>query len=840
MKKTNFKGLEISEMDFLRKKGKCNGLIKDSCGTRDCNLEVYKLGEDIIYSGGLCPKGNTNFNSKKAPNYVLIYQNILNEHLKKFITGGSGDRVLIPRSLTFLNEKGVFYCSLYYNLGFKVWVSPESNEEISELGKNFSHSEFCYPLILAHGHAAFLKEKMTEGDKLLLVDVIGEGNNKYKFCPYVASSGNVIAGNLDLDLKNVLMPIIYFDDKDYPIYKAVLKDLERVYGKGKFSKKQVFDAVKLAESDQKSFLDEVFFRGEEILNGLEENGGKAFVAIGRGYTIFDSKASSSVHELFVSNGLHFIPSYFFGENNYDADSMVENMYWSQGRKIIEKTFFSFKNKNLFPVRLTNFNCGPDSILHFHEEKIANDFDKPWLVLETDGHNSNAQFGTRILAHSRVVNLKNYDERKINFLEKRNEEFFGRLIGLPYMGDGSDILAAALRVAGLKAEVMPTRTPESIEIAKKIISTNTCRPFSYQIGDHIFWVESLKKKGIDPNKEAAVFLPTTKGPCRFGQYSVVLKRLLDERGFEKVPVINPNSGKDYSDLNISKFRISLITRTFFKGNFANELLKSCLFRSRPYEIKKGESDEIYENAHKQLVRIVESNASLGKISRFLKEKLSEFKNIKKSEVERFPLVLMNGEIFIRSHELSNEDSIKLLEKHKLEIVLEPVFSWIDYVNKNMIKKSFETKNFPQLTASLLKRAYIKHIQKVLFKPFKDYLKGREIHDPFHLIEAIEKNLIYNSAIEGESCISIGGAYAFIKDELPIDGIYHVGPLGCMHETIATSRIHSLINKERNSGKELIPFMDAVFGESQIANLDSQIGIFAENCWLKKRLQDKVYK
>ena len=82
--------------------------------------------------------------------------------------------------------------------------------------------------------------------------------------------------------------------------------------------------------------------------------------------------------------------------------------------------------------------------------------------------------------------------------------------------------------------------------------------------------------------------------------------------------------------------------------------------------------------------------------------------------------------------------------------------------------------------------------------------------------------------------------FVKNKIAIDGIYHVGPMGCMQETIAASRIQSLIQEQRKkSGNKMkvIPFMDAVFAESEISNLDSQIGIFAENCRLRKEMRDK---
>ncbi|MEM0465627.1 MAG: acyl-CoA dehydratase activase-related protein [Candidatus Pacearchaeota archaeon] len=846
-KESSFKGLEVSEMTFERKKSKCSEIIKDSCGARDCNLEIYKLGNDTIFTGGLCPKGNTELTFKKTPDYIKIYLNILESHLNKITHAlddscDYGPRILIPRAMSFLNERGIFYASIYHNLGFDVRISPESNEEISDLGKMYSHSEFCYPVILAHGHAAYLKQKLRKEDKLLLLDVISVSDKKYKYCPYVASAGHIISANIRANKEQVLIPVIYFDDKNFPIHKSIYDDLNRVFP-GKFSIKQVINAVKNAEKDHEEFLKEVYKKGSEIIEELNKNGEKIYVGIARGYTMFDLKASSEVNKLFVNNGLYFIPSYMIDVNDRDIDKIVQNMYWYQGRKMLERMWYSLEKKNMFPVRLTNFNCGPDSIVYYHEEKLANDFNKPWLVLETDGHNSNAQFSTRILAHDRVVNkyLENPREGNLKILFKRDNDFKDKIIGLPYMSDSSDILAAAFISAGFNAVVMPTRTKESIEISKKIVKTNTCHPFSFQVGDHLAWLDSMKKKGI-PQEKIAVFIPTAKGPCRFGQYSAILRNLYDERGYDKVTIINPSSTSDYTDINISSKKALLITKIAYQGVLANELLKNCLLRIRPYEINKGESDKLYDKAHNEIIELIKTKPSISKIKKFLIDKRKEFELISRNDKERFPLVLVNGEIFVRAHEKANLDSIRLLEEHGLEVILEPIFSWMNYVNKNVIKKSKKNKNFKQLGKSLIKKIYMEYVEKKFTKPFKELLKGREFHDSFELIERIEKDLIFDSNIEGEGCLNIAGTYAFIKGELPIDGIYHVSPMGCMQETIATSRIQALIQEKRENSKGeivAIPFMDAVFAESCIPNLESQIVIFAENCKLRKERRENYH-
>jgi predicted nucleotide-binding protein (sugar kinase/HSP70/actin superfamily) len=717
-----------------------------------------------------------------------------------------------------------------------------SDEEISELGKNHSHSECCYPNILAHGHAAFLAGHMRKGlDKLLLVNAITSGEEKYPFCPYVQSAGHVILGNLrglDVSKEDSLLPIFRFYSEHYPIDKEVHKDLKRVFGR-RFSRKQVKQAVEEAEKEQQDFIKGIHEKGEKILGSLKKKGKKVFVGVGRGYTLFDDKASSSVHELFSSNGLHFIPAYMINEDEHDVDFYVDNMFWFQGRSMISQTLRTLDDNNLFPVRLTNFNCGPDSVNYYHEQDLANAADKPNLILETDGHNSNAQFGTRIKAHDRVTE-KYFERGESHFPAKRvrgKQSFFDRIIGVPYMSDTVDILAATFKASGLNAKVMPTRTPESIEIAKKILSTNSCRPLSFVVGDQIAWLESLKDSGEDPNAMAATFLPRARGPCRFGQYSVLLRRFFDERGYEGVPIMSPDSTKDYTDVELPSNHIRSMTMLLFRGMLANELLKNDLFRIRPYERDKGETDFVYDVAHKELTMLIKRKASLGSIKRFLQRKAEDFEGIDYDREKRFPRVLMGGEIFVRGHEECNENSIRRLEANGLEVILVPNLNWIDYVNSLVTRRSWETKDFVQLGKSVLKRAYMDHVQRKLSKPFKKQLQGREIHDPMHVIKAVEKEHVFDSAVQGEAAICVGEAYSFINGDSDIDGIYHVGPLGCMQETAATSRIQPLIQEKRmnSKGKErIIPFMEAVFGESESPNLDSEIAIFAENCRLRRHL------
>ena len=851
---TNFRGFGVADSTFEKKVENCSACVEDSCSTRDCLLQIYTIGDEKILSGGSCPKGYSSQKTKATPNYVRSYNKILEDHLSGVTTPlqdlkeSDRGRVLIPRTLTFLNEKGVFYSALYDALGFQVSVSPESNDEISDLGKSHAHSESCYPVILAHGHSAFLKPYLREGlDKMLLINAIGskEGEKKSKFCPYVASSGFVTKGSLNLEDEDVLLPIIRFNDSNYPIEDAVKFDLDRVFP-GRFSKRKIVNALEEATQRQGEFLDNIYSKGKKIVEKLSEKGEKIYIGIGRGYTLLDPKASSKVHELFSENGLHFIPSFFLHPSSESIDDVADNMFWYQGKNMIRYNLMVAQNPNLFPVRETNFNCGTDSLILIHEEDIMKKADKPHLVLETDGHNSNAQFGTRIRANNEVVSRHKQEEVSRELLSFKHNMLNGlkkRIIGVPYMGDDADILSASIRAIGFNSEVMPSRTPKSLEYARKYVSTNTCRPFSFQVGDHLAWLDSLRERGIDPNKKAATFMAKAEGPCRFGQYSVMLRKYFDDSGFDEVPIFDPSAEGDYLDLRLSKKDLKNVTSLSFKGCFANDVLQNAQFRTRPYELNKGETDRVYTESHNDLVSLIENNSSLKQLRDFMYEQVPLFENIPKNNDDRYPLVQINGEIFVRCHEQANQDSIRLLEENDLEVTLIPISDWINYVNQKTTNVAWDTKNFVGLGKSLLKGLYIKNVSRKLFKPFSEYLKGREFHNPYRVVSTLERDLVFSSAIEGESLVNIGESYAFINGDLDVDGIYHVGPFGCMHETVTTSRIRSLIERKKRElvdsdtkpSTKLIPYIDAVFGESELPNLKAQIALFAENCRLKRDLK-----
>jgi predicted nucleotide-binding protein (sugar kinase/HSP70/actin superfamily) len=70
---------------------------------------------------------------------------------------------------------------------------------------------------------------------------------------------------------------------------------------------------------------------------------------------------------------------------------------------------------------------------------------------------------------------------------------------------------------------------------------------------------------------------------------------------------------------------------------------------------------------------------------------------------------------------------------------------------------------------------------------------------------------------------------------ISGIFHVGPFTCMQEGVATAKIEAMSKELRKRKPDLVfPIIHAFFGDSASSNLDSEIAVFAEQCYQKREM------
>ncbi|MBI2091925.1 MAG: hypothetical protein HYT75_02885 [Deltaproteobacteria bacterium] len=372
--------------------------------------------------------------------------------------------------------------------------------------------------------------------------------------------------------------------------------------------------------------------------------------------------------------------------------------------------------------------------------------------------------------------------------------------------GARVLAAAFRAGGVKARVVPPSDAFSNSLGGKCTSGDECYPTKITLGDFL----AILDRGDVKREEAAFFMATADGPCRFGQYAGFMRKTLDELGYNDVPIFSLTSRTAYHDLGDG------FERNAWRGIVAADILRKFLHMTRPYEINHGDTDKVFEESVEEVCRVVDGGSHLAEV---LKTARNRFNAIPARNKGSFPLIAVVGEIFCRLNTFSNQDLIRKIEQHGAECWLTGVSEWILYTNADEIRRLKEKGLFlsKKMLKAAAKRYILKKDEHKLLAPFINDLKGREECPVNNLLKLSLPYLPWYGSL-GEMTLSAAGAiYAHKKD---CAGVVDISSFACMNEIVAES-VFQKISKDLGNFPIKVFYFD---GTSQ--NLDCDIEIFLE--------------
>jgi len=403
---TAFRGWAVMDMPFNKEEKYCRDVFGSrSCGLRNCLLHLFHIGDETIISNGFCPRGNSEATGKPRPNYVDIYHVVYEKHFKKYGSllneaPNNGHTIGIRRSTSTLGPKGIWSAALLSALGLHPVVTPKSNHEIARIGIDHSQTSFCIARKLATGHAKTLADHPHVRFLYNPAFIEEAGNPSLKYCVYTESEPYLLNGELPLDTDRQIVPVLEFGEPE-ALIESFTKELGRIGFR--VGRRRIKEALARAEAAEGEFLRELYGLGDKF---LAKTAGKiAFVGVGRDYVVLDPEASSNSGAMFSAlRGLYYIPQIFLQHRyrHLSIDDMAINEYWLESVDILKAHRFIAASNNLFPVRMMNFGCGPDSMKLFQEESFQERAGKPMLTLLTDAQTNNAPFVTRTEAFERVV------------------------------------------------------------------------------------------------------------------------------------------------------------------------------------------------------------------------------------------------------------------------------------------------------------------------------------------------------------------------------------------------------------------------------------------------------
>ena len=395
---------------------------------------------------------------------------------------------------------------------------------------------------------------------------------------------------------------------------------------------------------------------------------------------------------------------------------------------------------------------------------------------------------------------------------------GKRVYVPAMAEGSvEAFCAVMRAMGIEASPTPPSDARTLELGGKHTSGDECYPAKVTVGD---FVKITERPDFDP-KRTIFFMATGDGPCRFGQYAVFLRKLLDELGHRETGIFSPKTEHGYQE--IGEFGTAFV-RGSWRALVSADLLKKKLLMIRPYEFDSGAADRAFSDSIDDLCRTIEGSCSdydcqMKAIIASLERARLRFECVALDDAQQRPLIGVVGEIFCRLNHFSNNDLVRRLEKQGAECWISDIAEWVAYTNEEEARKL--RLEHRQYSAAMLKcwlRDRIQHRDEhALHSVFADDFAGHEEPSHEELIE-LGRPYLPNYGAEGEMVMSIGKAAYLARHGA--DGVVDISPFTCMNG-IVSEAIYPRLSRDLGG----IPIRNFYFDGTQ-SDLDRDVGIYLE--------------
>ncbi len=418
--------------------------------------------------------------------------------------------------------------------------------------------------------------------------------------------------------------------------------------------------------------------------------------------------------------------------------------------------------------------------------------------------------------------QNQEERASNNLGKIR--FGKKSVLIPEMNRATALLlAATLRGFGVEARTLETY--KGLDLGKEYTSGKECYPCQVTLGDILYFVQK-EKKMLGPAFDAGqyvYFLPESDGPCRFGLYNRFQRIVLDSfPGLNRLTIssITTRDGYSFSGI-LAHDKVLDFQKSGFFAVIVADIMDRLLWRIRPYERKTGSADECIETSLHSLEKTFEEYGPSKDFEKILNEVvqiIEEAKALMDPNIPPKPLIGMVGEIFLRTHTQSNQDIIRLLEKHGAEVVNASVAEWGNYVSYDALRtaKAQARLNLKQLRFSplwsKLKESlgfgidlyYKEYRQNQVYKRVRPVLDLIGDHKISHLEKILKEKDLFSFDVATEACLSIASIITCAR--AGYNGMVNVYPFTCMPST-TTSAVVKPVMSELG-----IPYLDAPYDSS----------------------------
>jgi predicted nucleotide-binding protein (sugar kinase/HSP70/actin superfamily) len=383
----------------------------------------------------------------------------------------------------------------------------------------------------------------------------------------------------------------------------------------------------------------------------------------------------------------------------------------------------------------------------------------------------------------------------------------KAVYLPRMSDHAVTVAAAMRHQGLDARVMEPPDSESMAIGLDLCRGRECLPCFLCVGD---MVRETRRAGFVP-AQSVFFMPTGPGPCRFGQYSVLQRDVLDRLGLSQVEVTSPSAANSYALLGADP-------REFLKRAWeaivSADLLLKLLHEHRPYEARPGDADQAYAESLQRAADAVEDGGR-ERLEEALRWAARRFERLGVDRACPRPLIGIVGELYVMLNTHSNAGLVREVEAAGGEVLQSTFMDWMHFTAWCRRKQAGLRRDYRDWIAALLTAAYQDRTDHRLHAAVAPALRHGAESPMRRAMALLEPH--FPTILGTEGVLTMARALDFA--ERGACGILNVFPFSCMPGIVVAAMAPQLRRRFRD-----VPWLDLSYDGQENTNIRTRMGAF----------------
>ncbi len=740
--------------------------------TNNCKLTIADINGQAVAYGFLCGRDyDTKKMIPKKNSYDLL--KIRKQAIPEFKKPSINNNLIkhdftigIPHAL-HLVEDYEFWISFFAKLGIKTRTSSNLKNPVS-LGKLNANAEFCSPVVSLHGHVKYLMEKT---DYVFLPFYFEEKHNKTEgrrqHCYYTQFAPSIISCLPEFDKSRLISPIIKYLYTNFHTKLELYKSLKKISSNFLFS----FFDISSAYDNALELKKKIDSNKKDLYQQYKsQNSNIDVVLLGRPYTILSKTMNNNIPQIFNNLGIKTFFQDMLDVETHDftqINPLLGEIHWKYVAQIIKAAYIAATSDHLYPVYISSFKCSPDSFGIDYFKQIMESFNKPYLVLELDEHDSSVGYETRIEAAVRAFSNHNSSHVKTeeNNLSHLHPNFLPKMGSKTIIFPNWDSFSGSLVVSVMQSEgynaILMDETKESL---KKSILTNTgqCIPLNAIAAG---FINTVEKNNLDPSN-CALWLNYSDIACNIKMYPFHINKILQRHGngFE-------NSKVYKGELSLFDISFKASTNTYYAYMFGG-LLRSIGCKLRPYEVNKGQTDLIIDKVLNILCKTFREGTSKEEA---LKTACELFSSIETKE-ESKPKVGIFGDLYARDNGILNQNLIHFIEENGGEVITTPYYKYIKIIASSYFKKWFKEGKYISLISNGALLVAMQAMEKKYYKYFEPILSKSafEVKDSYDNILP-EYGILPEHT--GESMDNILKIHHIIKEHPDLKLLVQTNPAFC---------------------------------------------------------------